>query len=205
MRFQCAHWQLRFADTAAHAHSSGQRSEIPPKVRLWTGILPRIWVAGHQELLGAPVMFSLSWLQSVSWEVTWGGGVWTPVQLVVCLQGVDTINWLSVFCIWNFSIGHFLFYFVSPTLSCNSHVTFGFWVQSFLFVFQFYRISGWLCFIPTATFKLRGTSLLWPSLWFVQSFLCFPTCDPCPSGVAIWGNVTSRAHIHWIFSHCDCS
>ena len=145
MRFQCAHWQLRFADTAAHAHSSGQRSEIPPKVRLWTGILPRIWVAGHQELLGAPVMVSLSWLQSVSWEVTWGGGVWTPVQLVVCLQGVDTINWLSVFCIWNFSIGHFLFYFVSPTLSCNSHFTFGFWVQSFLFVFQFYRISGWLC------------------------------------------------------------
>ena len=51
MRFQCAHWQLRFADTAAHAHSSGQRSEIPPKVRLWTGILPRIWVAGHQEHL----------------------------------------------------------------------------------------------------------------------------------------------------------
>lgn len=34
---------------------------------------PKILVAGHQELLGAPVKVSLRWLQSVSWEAEWEG------------------------------------------------------------------------------------------------------------------------------------
>ena len=145
---------------------------------------PKIQVTGHQKLLGAPVMFSLSWLQSVSWEFKWGG--------CMC-QGGDAISWVSVFSVWG------------ENLVCVFEMYF-FWPVSILFVSP-------RSVTPTWPLVFRSTVLCWPLvggcgfyfhcsfeipkdqftltlLWFVQCFVRFPPCDPCPSGFVFWGKAT---------------
>ena len=53
----------------------------------------------------------------------------------------------------------------------DSHFTFGFWVPCLLFVYLFDRISGWLCFIPTATFRMARDQLVLTLLWFYSVLL----------------------------------
>ena len=64
-------------------------SEIPTRSWCEQGFL-QIQVSGDQELLGSPVMFSLS-CETLSESCS------SPAQVVVCLQGVDTISRLAVF------------------------------------------------------------------------------------------------------------
>ena len=117
------------------------RSEMPGANR------DSLEVSGNQKLLGSPVIFSLSWLQSVSWEVLYEGA-----QMVVCSQGVDTITLLSVVSVWAenlcwvrfISFAQLSIHFVFSPLMSDSNFTFGFWVQRFLLVYHFNRTSGWL-------------------------------------------------------------
>ena len=84
--------------------------------------LVKIQVTGNQELSRSPVMISLSWLPSVRWEALWGG-CWCSARLVVCLQRVKAISWLSVFsgtvkiwaeCVWDSSFAQFPFISFPP-------------------------------------------------------------------------------------------
>ena len=116
----------------------------------------------------------------------------SPAQLVVCVQRVGTISGLSAFSLfgWKSELSVFESFFFRPVsihFVCPpirySWYTFGFWVQCYLLVYHFDRISKWRrVLFPPQPFRNQGTSLLWT------------LCDLCSallaSQPATWGNVT---------------
>ena len=115
---KCCLWQnlnhLGFLAKLAKCHEMSEIHQGPHVNRDFSG---------NQDLLGSPVLISVSWLQSVSWEVL-SEGCSSPAQVVVCLQGVDTISRLSAICLclWFFFCLLASFY----TFCFNSYFTVGF-------------------------------------------------------------------------------
>lgn len=90
------------------------------------------------------------------------------------------------------SLGQFLHILIPPWSRTQTFPPFG--SNVFVFVYHFDRLAVWMrVLFPLPSFRQQGTSLL-TLFWFVQCFVCFPTCDPCPSGFIFCGNVTRNTH-----------
>ena len=151
--------------------------------------LLQVQVSGNQDLLGSPVLFSLSWLQSVSWEVL-SEGCSSPAQVVVCLQGVDTISRLSAFLfgwnselrVWDFFLWASFYTFSFPLIT-DSHLTFGFWVQCFCWSLMSIESAGGCGFY--SHLHLSDTKR---PVCFDPVVVCAELCES--PGSVFWGNVT---------------